>query len=181
MKEGAYFNFCSQIARCYQLSLDSHLTPNDLRDVICSAISSTWKIKSRKGCEFLSDDQIESITHPEMKELKNQFDSEDGFIINVGTVHSVKGETHAATLYLDTYYQKRIDSERLIEFLIGNRPKKELGMAYHKQNLKIAHVAFSRPKHLLAFACNTESISKYEGELRKNGWILNSVSELIKR
>ena len=87
-------------------------------------------------------------------QIGNQFVANNGTVLEVGTVHSVKGETHFATLYLETNYQKDCDASRLIDFLKGNRPKAQMKKAYHQQNLKIAHVAFSRPTHLLAFACH---------------------------
>lgn len=45
-----------------------------------------------------------------------------------------------------------------------------LTRAEHIENLKIAHVAMSRPTHLLAFACRNDSIAGHEDALTKNGW-----------
>jgi hypothetical protein len=63
--------------------------------------------------------------------------------------------------------------------LKGNRPKAQTIKTYHQQNLKIAHVAFSRPTHLLAFACRASSIAGHDDDLRKNGWVIRTASELI--
>lgn len=100
----------------------------------------------------------------------------DGDIsIEVGTVHSVKGETHTATLYLESSYQKKTDSQRLLPFLKGKYPAGLLGKAHHIENLKIAHVAMSRPTHLLAFACCRKTVAGHEDALAENGWELLSV------
>ena len=39
--------------------------------------------------------------------------------IEIATVHAVKGETHAATLYLETFFNKYYESERLKEQFKG--------------------------------------------------------------
>lgn len=177
--EEGYNKFRSQIAWSYLQALDSQLDAIEFRDFIKATMASTWPINEDKTT-FLVSDAIEFANQPDAKELVNQFISDDGIVINVGTVHSVKGETHAATLYLETYYQKATDSKRLIEFLKGNRPNSDLGKAHHQQNLKVAHVAFSRPKYLLAFACQVSKIAGHKKELIDNGWEIHSVSDLIK-
>jgi len=76
----------------------------------------------------------------------------------VATVHSVKGETHTATLYLDTkFYQNSIQYilDQLKENVYneqGNNDRKE-------KALRIAHVAFSRPTHLLCIAVERNSLN----------------------
>lgn len=85
----------------------------------------------------------------------------------VATVHSVKGETHTATLYLDTkFYQKSIQYilDQLKENVYneqGNNDRKE-------KALRIAHVAFSRPTHLLCIAVNKSSINDNDTALLTN-------------
>jgi len=138
-----------------------------------------WPL-NEKATTFLNDNSIDSALEVGNKvaHTKNQFVGDNGIVIHIGTVHSVKGETHTATLYLETYYQRATDAGRLIEFLKGNRPESQKQKAYHKQNLKIAHVAFSRQTHLLAFACRASNIVGHEDDLRENGWVICTVSEL---
>jgi len=157
------------------------VTPETIRNWIKSEILSLWPTV-RKASSFLNGDSIISSLDDGSgyAQKANQFIADNGIVINVGTVHSAKGETHRATLYLETYYQRETDATRLIEFLKGNPPKKELGKRL-QQNLKIAHVAFSRPTHLLAFACRASSISGHEEGLTKNGWVIRTVSELTKK
>ncbi|MCI5117247.1 MAG: hypothetical protein D3913_04670 [Candidatus Electrothrix sp. LOE1_4_5] len=45
----------------------------------------------------------------------------------------------------------------------------------HRKNFKITHVAFSRPTHLLAFACCNEHVSGHETELEKAGWVIRDL------
>ncbi len=83
-------------------------------------------------------------------------DKEHELPIKVNTIHGEKGETHTATLYLETYFKKFYDSQRIKDQLIGKcfDPKgKEINMA-----TKMAYVAMSRPKRLLCFAIQKEGI-----------------------
>ncbi|WP_292395446.1 UvrD-helicase domain-containing protein [Methanoculleus sp. UBA303] len=176
--EEGYNEFRSQIACSYLQALGSHLDAIEFRDSIKAALTSIWPINGEKAT-FLICDMIDFANQPDTKEPINQFISDSGIIVNVGTVHSVKGETHAATLYLETDYYGQTDAKRLINFLKGKRNPSELGKERHKENLKIAHVAFSRPKYLLAFACQTSSVAGHKKELKDNGWEIRSVPGLI--
>jgi hypothetical protein len=146
-----------------------------LRDEISGYIQSNF-------CEKATAEFIKFITSDELYFSEREQEScnvyHDGDIeINIGTVHSVKGETHTATLYLETDYQKVSDSIRLLPFLKGEYPEKERSKAFHIDNLKIAHVAMSRPTHLLAFACRKANIQGHENALKGNGWEICDVSD----
>ena len=117
--------------------------------------------------EFVSDEDIEL---QESGQPGDKLFRDGDITIEVGTVHSAKGETHTATLYLETYYKKKTDSQRLLPFFKGEYPPELVSKPEHIENLKIAHVAMSRPTHLLAFACSKGSISGHEDALIKNGW-----------
>lgn len=93
------------------------------------------------------------------------------FEIEVGTVHSVKGETHTATLYLETpdYDTKEYDLKQILLYLKGNHYKS----TKLERVLRIAHVAVTRPTHLLCLAIHKSSLSNFEQdrqELEKAGW-----------
>lgn len=70
--------------------------------------------------------------------------------IEIATVHSIKGETHAATLYLETFYNRHHDSERLADQFKG--------IPYTGtdddtlKNLRVIYVGASRPRYLLCVA-----------------------------
>lgn len=79
----------------------------------------------------------------------------DGVEIEVATVHSVKGETHAATLYLETMYYA-YESEHFGKQLCGEPYQKRAGDSRIQASLKVAYVGMSRPKYLLAYAIKKE-------------------------
>ncbi|MCM3170396.1 MULTISPECIES: UvrD-helicase domain-containing protein [Peribacillus] len=91
----------------------------------------------------------------------------DEIIVSLDTVHNVKGETHTATLYLETYY-KQYDLMRIMEYLKKKHttPKgKELPEA-----LSIAYVGLTRPTHLLCLAMRKETVDGNEEDLKMAGW-----------
>ena len=94
--------------------------------------------------------------------------------IEVSTIHGVKGGTHTATCYLETFFYD-YDIKRIINYMKG-----ECTVPTQKrviQNLKIAFVGMSRPSHLLCVAVHRDSISGQEEALRRSGWDVNN--ELI--
>jgi DNA helicase II / ATP-dependent DNA helicase PcrA len=90
--------------------------------------------------------------------------------IEVSTIHGVKGETHTATCYLETFYRD-YDVKRIINYMKGDNtvPRQKVLI----QNLKMAFVGMSRPSHLLCVAAHRDSISGQEEALRRNGWNVN--------
>lgn len=145
-----------------------------LRSEVAAYLQAEWcKMPSSDLRRFIEDDNLDfSEREQQMCNIYSDGDIE----IEVGTVHSAKGETHTATLYLDTFYQRKVDSDRLLPFLKGGYPKRELGKAHHIENLKIAHVAMSRPTHLLAFACSKAVAGGHAEELEENGWEIFDVA-----
>ena len=86
--------------------------------------------------------------------------------IKVDTVHSVKGETHIATLYMETSYHKKCESEYLWNQFKGNAYVSGKGDTYKKEALKIAYVAMSRPRYFLCVAIDKRHFQDCE-EVRK--------------
>lgn len=102
---------------------------------------------------ILFESENNAIDSDDQKVTNNKVCLEvDGKMINneVTTIHSVKGETHAATLVLETkYYQNDVSS--LIEYILKDKtdkPKAKRKVKFMKQ----LYVAFSRPEHLLCVA-----------------------------
>lgn len=90
----------------------------------------------------------------------------DGIEIEVATVHAVKGETHASTLYLETSYFGKHESERLSSQFKGipyiGTDERTLS------SLKVAYVGMSRPRYLLCVAIQKDRFDKMDSpELRE--------------
>ena len=98
--------------------------------------------------------------------------------IEVGSIHSVKGKTHTATLVLETFWQDkkgRHNIELLLPWLDGTRSGKDSAGVQQQTRLKLLYVAMTRPMHLLCLAMKQstfESDPDHEmiAKLRKRGW-----------
>lgn len=104
--------------------------------------------------------------------------------INIGSVHSAKGQTHCATMYVETPY-KKYETEYL--FRVKKHAAKKRGVIYYpnplfqeevtnnlvttKSVMHMMYVGFSRPTHLLCYAVvkdnwNEDMIAK----MKELGW-----------
>lgn len=95
----------------------------------------------------------------------------------LGTIHSVKGETHRSTMLIansvfsSTYNGTEYTFAELIFPIILNENYGELNENLIKQALKLAYVAMSRPTHLMILAVpKTDFREKYETKLYVSGW-----------
>lgn len=90
--------------------------------------------------------------------------------VRVGSIHSVKGETHTATLVLDTYYRKH-HLEALKPWLLG---KKSGGGSENDtlfSRLRQHYVAMTRPSHLVCLAMREDCLSNVDvAALKDHGW-----------
>ncbi|MCR4619983.1 MAG: hypothetical protein K5633_04770 [Paludibacteraceae bacterium] len=90
----------------------------------------------------------------------------DDITISIGTVHSVKGMTHCATMYVETSYNNKYESEYMIEDKTTGRGRNKVRTVtspFLMQDLqpngnnaamakRMLYVGFSRPTHLLCYA-----------------------------
>ena len=94
--------------------------------------------------------------------------------IRVGSIHSVKGETHTATLVLDTFYHQR-NFKALKPWLLGRTGGAGQG-AQNLTRLKQHYVAMTRPTHLLCVAIPESTFTPQElAQLQARGWRLARV------
>ncbi|MBL9008036.1 MAG: ATP-dependent helicase [Myxococcales bacterium] len=96
-----------------------------------------------------------------------------GFNIEVATVHRVKGETHTATLYMETFYEKGGGGNYESERLAGQFKGQPVGCTPHafvRQSAKMVYVGFSRPTHLLCFAVHENRFAKLRDDIDQGTW-----------
>ena len=109
----------------------------------------------------------ENLPEDQTTEHRNVYHGDNGKIdIEVSTVHAVKGETHAATLYLETFYNRHHESDRLAEQFKG---VSYIGTDEDTlKNLRVTYVGMSRPRYMLCVAIQKDRFSKMDcPELRK--------------
>ena len=113
---------------------------------------------------------------------ENRFDcdrcSVNGRKIYINTIHSVKGKTHTATLYLESNNQENhgtaYESQRLSDQFLGIPFKND--RVWYKKSAKMAYVGFSRPTHFLCVAISKEHFVEIENKIDRNHWAVEYVS-----
>lgn len=89
------------------------------------------------------------------------------------TIHAVKGETHDATLYLETERQGASDLNRILPYFGVGQPGTSNLYDYSR---KLAYVGMSRPKKLLCVAMQSKTYEKSKGVFN-NGWEIIDLRE----
>jgi DNA helicase II / ATP-dependent DNA helicase PcrA len=136
-----------------------------------------------KEIEIAKSNEFE-MSHVEPNEFVYKYT--DGEItkeipIKLNTIHGEKGETHTATLYLETYFRKKHDSEQIRLQLLGEPFDQEQDAGKEKNMaIKMAYVAMSRPKYLLCFALQKNLIedilnTQEQNEKLKKLWTILEV------
>lgn len=97
--------------------------------------------------------------------------------IDVATIHAVKGETHDATLILETFDHQH-DLRTLVPYLSGAPPKKKGGPGVRITDfMKRAFVAISRPKELVCLALHKSGVSEGQAQqLASYGWAIRDLT-----
>ncbi|MNE18833.1 hypothetical protein D3C80_1118910 [compost metagenome] len=107
---------------------------------------------------------------------------EDGLEIEITSVHAVKGQTHCATLYLESYFQKdgnganakSYESQRLAQQFLGMQIQSNVGNRI-KQSAKMAYVGFSRPTDLLCIAVHKDRFDNQLDKIDRGIWEIITV------
>ncbi|MCR8557011.1 UvrD-helicase domain-containing protein [Mucilaginibacter sp. BJC16-A38] len=129
---------------------------------------SVFDIKlSSESLRFLSDKSLMVTPMDKIAEPLNIL-CHDTLKFKVGPVHSVKGETHLATLYLETCYYDH-ESEKSLNQLIGKCASVETKVR-KQESAKMMYVGLSRATHLLCFAALESRLQNQESALEKAGW-----------
>lgn len=118
-----------------------------------------------------SDSEVDNQETNQSNNIYNYSSGTTAIEIEVSTIHGVKGETHTATCYLETFF-RGYDIKRIINYIKCeySEPKQKTVI----QNLKMAFVGMSRPSHLLCIAVHKDSISGQEEVLQRSGWNVNN-------
>ena len=83
---------------------------------------------------------------------KYGFQNSSGCVdIQMGSIHSVKGQTHLATLLLNTYWHDH-STRRMMPWLLGHKTNGTKAGKQDLQRLLHTYVAMTRPTHLLCLA-----------------------------
>lgn len=144
-----------------------------------SAIADTKETPSGVG-EFIrwtATDSAAQMSKASLARTSNLFSypAEDPKVhIRLGSIHAVKGETHTATLVLDSFFHDH-HLLQLKPWLLGVRSGGKKGNKSEGSRmlgrLKLHYVAMTRPSHMLCLAMRRDSFDTSElDSLRERGW-----------
>jgi len=156
---------------------------NDLKAIF--GFKETLEVVEYLAYSMMADPQVEANEkHATVVSLpENKIRHSDGFLIELSTIHGVKGETHDATLIVETK-NHTFDIETMLPYLTGelpnadhanpqlpDKPNAQRRFKPNKVFMRQFYVAMSRPKHLLCLAMHSDRISEeHKKLLLKNGW-----------
>jgi hypothetical protein len=124
--------------------------------------------------DFINTDIVEiPADNPEIFSPTNHY-NEDGIEIEITSVHAVKGQTHCATLYLESYYHSNYESQRLSNQFLGNSFNDK--RVHHKSSVKMAYVGFSRPTDLLCIAIHKDRYDELLNTINTDIWEIKIVT-----
>lgn len=122
-----------------------------------------WKIAAAKAATASISALSNVYQHPlDMPQLT----------IRLGSIHSVKGETHWSTLVLESYYRTHYLST-LKPWLLGEKSGGMAEKVLKQRGLRLHYVAMTRPAHLLCVALRSDAVTATDRiALQKRGWEL---------
>lgn len=186
--KGEWANF----RECIHFMLNSaHKVDLEFWNGICDILTAIFELnKSTEIAEYLKYGEVvvpevgANEEHASVVSLpENKIRHSDGFLIELSTIHGVKGETHDATLVVETK-NHTFDVATMLPYLTGELPSadhpnttlpdKPNAQRHFKPNkvfMRQLYVAMSRPKHLLCLAMHSNRISdEHKKLLLNNGW-----------
>lgn len=136
--------------------------------------------------DFINNESVEiPVKNTEVLTTTNHY-KEDGLEIEITSVHAVKGQTHCATLYMESFHDRgygNYESERLRNQFLGIQSVSETLSAVKtshdkiKQSAKMAYVGFSRPTDLLCIAIHKDRFDSVLSTINQNDWEIITVQK----
>lgn len=138
------------------------------KDIVLPDSNHDQEIEKIENFYTIPKENIDRSSHP----FTNVF-LHNGVKVELSSIHAIKGETHAATLLLDTFIGKPL-VKRIIPFLLGSKIPLQIEDK-HKRAICGSFVAFTRPTHLLAVAAPESHLKENEiSKLEERGWTIDT-------
>ena len=150
----------------YELSSLQNIERDTIDCLMREKINELFKIKNPQSDDIFDHlpayflDKSAVVNQDEKTEKNIFLDPIRGRRIEFDTIHGVKGETHDATLYLETDRQGASDLNRILPYYGVGKPGKSNLFDYSR---KLAYVGMSRPKKLLCVAMQAKTYEKSKG------------------
>lgn len=196
--KGEWENFRKSI---HLMLIGDYPIDQEFWDDICDVLTAIFEFENMSAeatqyMEFIAESIPEGMTIEEetgkdtsiVSLPDNKIKHSDGFLIGLSTIHGVKGETHDATLIVETK-NYTFDLRTMMPYLTGelpnddhpnlqlpDKPHATRGFAPNKVFMRQFYVAMSRPRHLLCLAVHSDRISdEQEQLLQEKGWRIERI------
>ena len=132
----------------------------------------------RKFEKWTQDQEKKDINNDDKEQLPNHYiyydkDTKRKVDMEFGSIHSVKGRTHLATLVLETYMQLH-NMKSIMDYLCGEPPKNMKKSS--EKRLKCQYVAMTRARALICLAIPIDFVDeKRQIKLQQIGWNLRYI------
>ena len=124
--------------------------------------------------QFLAGNEVQNTCTPSVGSKTNIYTHIRGGVsidIEMSTIHGVKGQTHTATLYLETFYRD-YDVSRIMKYLEGTHTPADQKRV--QSNLRVSYVGMSRPSHFLCVAVHEAHLTNHSDKLTAAGWQIDT-------
>lgn len=133
---------------------------NEVKKFLLSLIEESFDSADIKTLNDFIEDSNQKSKISESNNIWQSRKCDDEINVEFNTVYKVKGETHTATLYLETETSSASDIKRVL--LLVNNKKNENLKSIHEKSKKVIYVGLSRPSHLLCLAIQQKTYSNNE-------------------
>jgi len=146
-----------------------------LRSALMPILSREWNDAAGEFCRWSTKQPATSLlTETTGSTAPNvyRFEHNGRFVnIEVGTIHSAKGQTHTATLVVETFAWEH-DLEDLLPWLSGQREGSGQGCGQRREErMRLVYTAMTRPSHLLCLALRGSKVGEEtKHDLIHCGW-----------
>ncbi len=124
---------------------------SDLLVTLCGQVNDDLK-------QFFTNPEVEAVSEKVENRIYNFTTNGQEVKIHFDTIHGVKGETHSATLYLETYNRVYDIGSKILEFIISTerqRTRQRLNDSFRKR-LPLGYVAMTRATHFICLAVHKD-------------------------
>ena len=157
----------------------------ELRRALDPIIGTEWNVEADAFCRWSMEYAVQTAgQEADSRATQNhyRFGQDGRYIdIDVGTIHSAKGQTHTATLVVESFFKKH-DMQDLLQWICGekcgagSKPGPE-----RTDRMRLVYTAVTRPSHLLCLAMRGDAIRQEGAEaetrqrLEQLGWTVKDL------
>lgn len=164
-----------------KMSIETERLKTDIKSYILEFLK-FFKVDNVLGLsDFFSDATIEEVNETSENQIYFYRKENQKVKIHFDTIHGVKGETHTATLYLETFTRTYDIGSKILDFIIATddqKAKKRLDQSF-KNRLSLAYVAMTRARQFICMAVHKDRYSEKHKKyfMKSDEWEVIDISK----